>query len=238
MALRALYFARLAALSACAALIACDGGESDDHELAAAVAKPYPDDPANLELWLDRMEVGSRDIYSARAAVASAVDLKPGARIADIGAGTGVYTMLFAEKVGVSGAVFAVDIEPRFLKLINQRAADGGFENVVSVLGRIDSITLPAQSVDVVFICDTYHYFEDPAAIMATVRASLRPGGALYVVDYELAEGATPPADHRHVRFGRNRVAAEIRAFGFEEEGAISVPGLSDNYMLRFRKPA
>lgn len=197
----------------------------------------YPDDPANLDVWLERLEIGSREIYSARTEVARAVAVAPGAAIADIGAGTGIYTLIFAQQVGPEGAVYAIDIEPRFLKHINQRADDEGLSNVTAVLGRPDSITLPASSVDAVFICDTYHYFENPAAIMATVRAALRPGGALYIVDFEPKAGEAPPPEHRHVRFGREGVAAEIEGFGFESAEEIGVAGLSENYMLRFRKP-
>lgn len=224
------------AVAAALFLGAC-GGEREAASAEAPLADAYSNDPANPDLWLERLEVGGRELYSARAAVAAAVDLRPGGRIADVGAGTGLYTLLFAEAVGATGAVYAIDIEPRFLKLINQRAEEFGLGNVVSVLGRDDSITLPQQSVEAVFICDTYHYFSDPAAIMATVLASLKPGGALYIVDYDLAEGATPPADKREVRFGKGGVAAEVQSFGFTAAEEIAVEGLSENYMLRFRKP-
>ncbi|MEQ1928948.1 MAG: methyltransferase domain-containing protein [Parvularculaceae bacterium] len=216
---------------------ACGRPAAEVEKDAAPAEDPYPDDPANLEVWLERMEVGSREIYSARNAVAAAVSLPEGARIADIGAGTGIYSMLFSEKVGAKGAVFAVDIEPRFLKLINQRAEDDGRDNIISVLGRTDSITLPAASVDAVFICDTYHYFENPSAIMSTVLEALRPGGALYIVDYDVAPGETAPPDHRHVRFGKADLAAEIESFGFGRAVEIPVEGLTDNYMLRFGRP-
>ncbi|MBB5518786.1 class I SAM-dependent methyltransferase [Amphiplicatus metriothermophilus] len=227
--------------SACSlALVGCEresvaNGEEDSPPPAAG--DPYANNKASIDVWLERLEVGSRELYSARVQVADAVDLPAGARVADIGAGTGIYSLLFAERVGTEGVVYAVDIEPRFLKLINQRAEDLGLDNVVSVLGREDSITLPPASVDVVFISDTYHYFDAPEAIMRTVFEALRPGGSLYVVDYDLKEGEMPPADKRHVRAGREGVAAEIEAIGFQKAEHVSVPGLSENYMLRFRRP-
>lgn len=231
--------AAIAAVGA-VSLAACgkDPGRPSPAAGGPAASIDYPADPANLEVWLERLEIGSREIYSARAEISSAVALRPGDAVADIGAGTGIYTLLFAQKVGPEGAVYAIDIEPRFLKLINQRADDVGLANVTAVLGRQDSVTLPPNSVDVVFICDTYHYFENPAAIMATVRRALRPGGALYVIDYDLKESVAPPADHRHVRFGKAEVEAEIASFGFTEAEEIRIAGLSENYMLRFRKPA
>jgi precorrin-6B methylase 2 len=225
--------------AAIAALVACnpDRSKTEGRAQNPPPEGAYANDPEALDIWLQRLEVSSREIYSARAAVAAAVELRPGARIADVGAGTGVYTFLFAERVGSEGAVFAVDIEPRFLKLINQRAEEFGLANVVSVLSRADSITLPPGTVDAVFICDTYHYFEDPGAIMETVRSALKPGGSLYIVDYDLEEGAGAPPDRRYVRFGKEGLSAEVESFGFSPPEEISVPGLSENYMLRFRKP-
>lgn len=225
-----------AGLIAFAALVAaaCGGERAEDAPAAPASAEA---EQQALDLWLERLEVGSRELYSARAAVAAALELEPGAKVADIGAGTGLYTLLFSEIVGEGGAVFAVDIEPRFLKLINQRAEEFGLNNVVSVLGREDSITLPPASVDAAFIADTYHYFDDPAAIMTTVRDALRPGGSLYIVDFDIEEGAEPPADKRHVRFGKQGVAAEVQSFGFSPPQEIAVAGLSENYMLRFARP-
>lgn len=227
-----------AVLALCAALAACgERPESSLDDAPPPAEEPYPYQPVNLDLWLERLEVGSRELYSARTAVADALRLPEGARVADIGAGTGLYTLIFAEKTGAAGVVYAVDIAPRFLTLINQRADDLGFDNVVSVLGRPDSITLPEESVDAVFIADTYHYFDDPAAIMKTIRDALKPGGSLYVVDYNLADGETPPADKRHVRIGKDGVAAEIESFGFGEAEEIAVAGLTENYMLRFIRP-
>lgn len=219
------------------AACARDAAPTQSSDAPAPAADPYPEGPVSLDLWLERLEVGSRELYSARAAVVGAVETAPGARIADIGAGTGVFSLLFAERAGAEGVVYAIDIEPRFLTLINQRAEDLGLDNIVSVLGRDDSITLPPQSVDIVFICDTYHYFDNRDAIMKTVFEALRPGGSLYVVDYDLPDGAAPPADKRHVRMGRAGVAAEIEAMGFDKAERVAADGLVENYMLRFRKP-
>ncbi|GAB4521108.1 MAG: class I SAM-dependent methyltransferase [Amphiplicatus sp.] len=219
------------------ALAGCGPDASSGAGDAPPAGDPYANSQASLDVWLERLEVGSRELYSARTEVVAALEAPAGARVADIGAGTGIYSLLFAQKVGESGVVYAIDIEPRFLKLINQRADDLGANNIVSVLGREDSITLPPGSVDVAFICDTYHYFDEPEAIMKTVFEALRPGGTLYVVDYDLKAGEPAPADKRHVRLGRDGVAAEIEAVGFEKAERIPVAGLSENYMLRFRRP-
>lgn len=200
-------------------------------------APTAPEEEISIDLWLEQLEVGSRELYSAREAVLEAVNAPEGARIADIGAGTGLYTLLFAEAVGRSGHVYAIDIEPLFLDLINQRATDAGFDNVTAVFGREDDITLPAQSVDVVFIADTYHYFNDREAIMRTVYDALKPGGALIMVEYDIVQGQRRPQGKEHVRFGKAAVVAEVEYAGFEKVAELDVPGLTDNYFVRFRKP-
>jgi ubiquinone/menaquinone biosynthesis C-methylase UbiE len=180
--------------------------------------------------------MGGRELYAAREAVVAALGLKAGDRIVDIGAGTGLYTLLFADNVGQGGVVYAIDIEPRFLKLISQRAVDLEYGNVVTVLSRPEDITLPAASVDVAYIADTYHYFEDRAAIMASVREALAPGGRLVIIDYTLAEGDKGDDRREHVRFGKAGLVNEVESFGFRLAAEPAPPGLSDFYMVVFEK--
>ena len=206
----------------------------------ASVAFPAPQEEteANLDLWLERLEVNSRELYNARDAVVASVGLKEGDQIADVGAGTGLYTLLFAEQVGASGRVFAEDIEPLFLDLINRRAEDLGLSNVTAVLGREDDVTLPAQSVDVVFIADSYHYFDDREAIMKSIYDATKPGGRLILVEYDIEPGGERPPEKEYVRFGKAGVISEVEFVGFVHEADIDVQGLQENYFISFRKPA
>ena len=208
---------------------AAPAGEAEDVSVS---------DDVNIDVWLERMEVGSRELYSAREAVIEALELSEGAVIADIGVGTGLYTLLFADAVGPGGRIFAEDIEPRFLDLINRRAEDSGYNNITPVLGRENDVTLPAGAVDVVFIADTYHYFSDRESLMKSVYRALKPGGALVLIDYDLKPGEARPQDKSHVRFGRAGVISEVEYIGFEFGGEQTVAGLEENYFLRFLKPA
>lgn len=192
---------------------------------------------ANVDVWLEQLEVGSRELFSAREAVVAALNLKTGDVVADIGSGTGLYSLMFAEEVGVSGRVYAEDIEPLFLDLVNQRADDAGIDNITAVLGRENNISLPMGVADVVFIADTYHYFGDRQAVMKSVYDSLRPGGALAIVDYDLVEGESRAADKAHVRFGKAGVISEIEYIGFEFVKDVEVRGLDENYFVLFKKP-
>ncbi len=220
------------------ALAACGRGGPETVVADPLEPPPYGVEEENAEVFVDSMEVGGRELYAAREAVLAAAKIPAGARVADIGAGTGLYSLMFAGAAGETGTVYAIDIEPRFLKLINQRAADLDHKNVVSVLGRETDITLPANSVDVAFIADTYHYFTDRAAIMATVRDALADNGRLIILDYNLTADNAGDALHGHVRFGKAGLVNEIRAFGFELVEEPAVLGLKDFYMVVFKKAA
>ena len=230
------------ALAACFILAVLSGAASCTREKTPAadvdpVEQPsYGDEATNYEVWLDTMEMGGRELYAARDAVIGALSLKAGDRIVDIGAGTGLYTLLFAEKVGAEGVVYALDIEPRFLKLISQRAVDLEYANVVTVLSRPEDITLPAASVDIAYIADTYHYFEDRASIMASVREALAPGGRLVIIDYTLDEDDKGDERREHVRFGKAGLVNEVEGFGFRLVAEPAPPGLSEFYMVVFEK--
>ena len=218
-----------------AALKACDRAPADAD--AQPSGPTVVEERSSVDVWLERLEVGSRELYAAREAVAEAVGVQEGALIADIGAGTGIYTLLFADIVGPSGHVFAVDIEPLFLDLINQRSEDAGFENVTAVFGRENDITLPDNSVDVAFIADSYHYFGDREAVMTSIYNALKPGGTLVMIEYDIEPGEERPENKSHVRFGKAAVVSEVEFVGFERAAETDVEGLVENYFIRFVKP-
>ncbi|MEZ5921350.1 MAG: methyltransferase domain-containing protein [Parvularculaceae bacterium] len=220
------------------AIAGCGRGAPKTREAEPVPPPPYGEEAANPEVFLDTMEVSSRELYAAREAVLSAAQISPGEKVVDIGAGTGLYTLLFAQAAGPDGVVYAEDIEPRFLKLINQRASDLDLDNVVAVLGRENNITLPENSVDAAFIADTYFYFGDRQAIMASVLHALKPGGRLIIVDYNLNPDAPDAAKHEQVTFGRAGLIDEIKSFGFEYEESPAIAGLNEYYMAVFKKPA
>lgn len=229
------------AMALCLAGCSKDNNASDvaghvQAETDAAVTAA-DDQDLNLDLWLERMEVGSREFYSAREAVVAAIGLKEGDVVADIGAGTGLYSLLFAQEVGENGLVYAEDIEPLFLDLINRRAADDDVGNITAVLGREDDVTLPKESVDVVFIADTYHYFNDREKIMRTIYDALKPGGSLVLVEFDIVPGEERGEEKSHVRFGKAAVISELEFIGFELAEEPDVEGLEETYFIRLKKP-
>ncbi len=214
-------------------LCACSG-RSAEKEAEPLEPQPYGEEESNVELWLETMELSDRELYAARDDVVAALGLGAGDRIADVGSGTGLYSLLFSEAVGANGVVYAVDIEPLFLKLVGQRAADQDAENVVTVLSREDDITLPQASVDVVFIADSYHYFDDPGASLQSIKDALSADGKLIIVDYysHASDQSDPARDH--LRFGKRGLIDEVEAFGFRVIDEPIVDGLKDFYIVVF----
>ncbi len=176
----------------------------------------------------------SREIYSQRQDILASCNVKPGMCVADIGAGTGLFTRIFAAKVGPKGQVYAVDIAPEFLAYIEESSRAAGLDNVKCVLGKTDSVELPPASVDLVFICDTYHHFEFPYRTLATIHRALRPGGQLVLVDFIRVPGKSREWVLGHVRAGQDVVTREVQDAGFKpvEEHRF----LKENYLLRFER--
>ena len=184
--------------------------------------------------WVERLEKPGREIFDKRAAIVAATGVKKGQAVADIGAGTGLFTLLFAEAVGREGKVYAVDIAPRFIAHIEKRAHEAGVRNVEAVLTGERSVDLPPASVDLAFLCDTYHHFEHPRVSLGSIQRALRPGGELVVVDFKRVPGQSQPWVMEHVRAGQEQVTAEIEAAGFASLGEVAL--LKDNYLVRFRR--
>jgi SAM-dependent methyltransferase len=109
--------------------------------------------------------------------------VKPGSRVADIGAGSGWFTVRAARRVGEGGLVYAVEINPDYLKHIEERAAREGLANVRTVLGKEDDPLLPEGGVDVVLLLKTYHEVAQPVMLLKNSRRAMRPGARLGVID-------------------------------------------------------
>ena len=195
----------------------------------------FLDPELDVDQWIERFEVESREVYAARNEVLRATGIQAGSRVADIGAGTGLYTRLFAGAAGLDGWVYAVEISPRFLEHINQWANEVDADNVTAILGRTDDISLPVDSVDLVFVCDTYHHFEAVVPMLASIRRALAPDGVLVLIDFEKIPGESSPFIMGHVRAGKEVFRAEIEAEGFAFVEEVEIAGFEENYFLKFK---
>ena len=138
---------------------------------AAKMSKKFADPKMDVQEFVKHFESEARDVYLKRLDITRAVGLRPGDAVADIGAGTGLFTRLFADQVGPKGIVYAVDISPAFVEYIAEQAKQRAQERIVkTVLNTPDSAKLPSASIDVAFLCDTYHHFEHPEKMLASIH--------------------------------------------------------------------
>lgn len=109
--------------------------------------------------------------------------IESGKRVADIGAGSGWFTVRAARRVGETGKVYAVDINPEAVHYVEDRAQKEGLRNVTTILGHEDDPLLPADQIDAVLLLKTYHEVAKPVALLRHLRAALRPGAKVGVID-------------------------------------------------------
>ena len=223
--------------------VALEAGEAARSDSSASVeetsVKPGINDPyfqSNaLDTYTRILESETREIVQRSAEIVDAIGLEEGMIVADIGAGTGLLTAEIAKQVGKRGEVFAVDIVPAFLERIRERAIADGLSNVTVVRGEERSPGLEPASLDLAFMCDTYHHIEYPQAYMSSLFRALRPGAILVLIDMERAEGHASPAILTHVRATKETVIEEVEQAGFVFESEVEL--LQENYYLRFVRP-
>lgn len=191
----------------------------------------------NVSEFVGRFEKEGRDAFDHRLQIVEACRLSPGLTVADIGAGTGLFTRLFAREVGPQGRVYAVDISKKFIEHIERTSRDEGLTNVTGIVCEPDDARLPPESIDVAFICDTYHHFEFPKKTMDSIARAMKPGGRLILIDFIRKEGVSSDWVLNHVRAGQEVFTREICESGFRQVG--EKPGLlKESYFVEFEKVA
>ncbi len=163
--------------------------------------------------YIAALEDPARDAYQKPHEVVMALGLKEGERVADIGSGPGYFALRFARHVGASGLVMAVDISPEMIVDLNRRIRDAGLANVRTILAAPDDPLLLPASVDLVFICDTWHHIGGQAEYLANLRKALKPGGRVVIIDFKKEE--TPVGPPMEMRVARDQVVHELEQGGF-----------------------
>jgi SAM-dependent methyltransferase len=155
--------------------------------------------------------------------------IKPGMRVADIGAGSGYYTMLLARAVGPQGEVFAQDITPSYLAALKKRVLDAKLTNIKVGLGEEHDPRLPARTLDAAVLIHMYHEIAQPYALLFNLVAAMKPGSLVGIVDLDRPTGehGTPP----------DLLRCELAAVGYGEAGFHNLRG-GVGYLAIFRPPA
>jgi arsenite methyltransferase len=163
--------------------------------------------------YIAMLEDPKRDAYQKPHEVITALKLKEGEVIADIGAGSGYFTFRFAHHVGDTGRVYAVDVSPEMIVHLNRRIRELKAKNVVSILAAPDDPLLADASVDRLFICDTWHHIENHDRYLALLKKMLKPGGEIVMVDFKKVE--TPVGPPLEMRIEREDLMKEMEKNGF-----------------------
>jgi predicted methyltransferase len=139
--------------------------------------------------WLERPERAEEERPEL---LLSVLELKPGMTVADIGAGTGYYSWRMAQRVGAGGTVYAVDIQPEMIKLLEQQMSRRAAANVKAVLGTPTDPGLPPAGIDLALMVDVYHELEYPHEMLAAIVRALKPGGRLVFVEFRAGDASVP----------------------------------------------
>jgi ubiquinone/menaquinone biosynthesis C-methylase UbiE len=166
--------------------------------------------------WLERPE---REAEEEPARAIEALDIKPGMTVADIGAGSGYYTVRLARKVGADGKVYATDIQVGMLSIIQRRAAMEKLTNIVPVLGAADDPKLPPGSVDLALMVDVYHELAAPQAFVRRLREALRPDGRLVLIEFRKEDPRVPIKEEHKMSVAE--VRQELSADGYAIDRVI-----------------
>jgi predicted methyltransferase len=182
----------------------------------------------DAEKWAKVFDDPERDAWQKPHEVIQALTLKPDAIVADIGAGTGYFSVRFARMLP-QGRVYGVDTEPAMVKHLAERAKREGLNNVIAVAGKPRDPRLPERADLIVFV-DVYHHVEDRERYFRDLQKALKPGGRVAVIDFKMDSPAGPP---KWARIEPERVKAELLRAGYtlaQEHGF-----LPNQYFLVFR---
>ena len=182
-------------------------------------SKPYTGD-------LSIFESPGRDQRLQINRVMDILGVVPGKNVADIGAGSGWFTVRAARRVAESGKVYAVDINPEAIRFIEDRVQKEQLHDVVTILGKEDDPLLPAGQIDVVLLLKTYHEVARPIALLRNLRAALRPGAKVGIID------RNGSGENHGVQ--RSVVLKEAAEAGYELAGSYDFVKDDMNYFLVF----
>jgi ubiquinone/menaquinone biosynthesis C-methylase UbiE len=179
--------------------------------------------------WLERSE---REIEEMPETALDKIGIRQGMTVADVGAGIGYFTVRLGRRVGPTGKVYAVDVQPEMLSMLKQRAAKAKLNNVVPVLGSESDPKLPPAAMDLILLVDVYHEFSQPQLMLQRMRESLKNDGRLILLEYRKEDPHIPiRSEHK---MSVEEAKAELEAEGFRLEKVLK--DLPRQHILVFRK--
>ncbi|HET7220011.1 MAG TPA: methyltransferase domain-containing protein [Vicinamibacterales bacterium] len=165
-------------------------------------------------VWLDRPE---REAEEAPSKAIAALELKPGQTVADVGAGSGYYSIRLARAVGENGRVFATDIQPEMLALIRKKIDAARLSNIDLVLGTESDPRLPAGTLDLALMVDVYHELADPQGMLRALKRALKPGGRLVLIEFRKESAWVPIREEHKMSVKDARIELEAEGYTFDQ---------------------
>jgi len=180
--------------------------------------------------WLDRSE---RDLEENPDRAIDVLKIEKGATVADVGAGSGYMTVKLSKKVGPQGKVYATDIQQGMLDLLNKRLVKSKITNVTTVLGTQDDPRLPPDALDLVIMVDVYHELSQPQVMLGKIRASLKSGGRLVLLEYRKEDPDVPIRPEHKMSVADAKLEVEAEGFKLTKTNE----DLPRQHILIFTKP-
>ena len=184
------------------------------------------------EEWSKTLEQPSRLEGLKIAEIVTRLGLKPGQVVADLGAGTGLFSVPMGKAVGPGGKVYAVEIDKGYFPMIDSKAKEGHLSNVKTVLGEFADPKLPAQDVDLAFMHDVLHHIEDRAGYLKSAARSLKRDGRFVVIDFKADQG--PHKDQPNMVVSEAQVTVWMKAAGLNNVQKVDL--FPDKYFLVFSR--
>jgi len=142
------------------------------------------------------------------------LQIKPGMTVCDMGCGSGYHTLPLAEMVGDKGTVYAVDVQPEMIAMLNKNIESKGLKNIIPIHSSFSDPKLPPNTCDLILLVDVYHEFSHPVQMLAGMRAALKPGGQLVLVEFR-AEDPAVPIKPEH-KMSKAQITKEMNANGLQ----------------------
>lgn len=194
----------------------------------------YMDPNCDTDYWNNGLEWHEKDIIVHKKEIFEALPLKSGDIVADVGAGTGSFEKGLSEKVGPTGKVFAVEIAPAFIPYMKNRFFKENLKNVEVINGKTNKTTLQKNSVNMIFVVDTYHHFDEATKMVKDFHHILQDKGHLVIVDFRTGRQARPWVNE-HVGISREEIIKQVTDGGFEFLREEKIPFI-ESFQLTFQK--
>ncbi len=173
--------------------------------------------PTDIKEYLEQLDRPERDQEQKPSQVVDALGLKPGMAVADLGSGSGYFTRRFVEAVTETGMVYASDVEQEMLTYAKESLVHLHIPFTAEfILARPDSPKLPLDSVDLIFVCNTFHHLENRATYFSNVKSSLKPGGRVAIIDFYHDERSGNLGFPKHHLVQRETVVEEMTKAGYK----------------------